>query len=89
MINTKARHLEILQSATEAIRIGGGVAEIDKLEPEKRENHLRTMARVVVRETNCHPDTAKRNVAKAMRKGRWALMQKKAPPDNWGGDRSA
>jgi hypothetical protein len=87
MTNTKERHLEILSCATEVLEAAGGVLVIDELPQEERTPKLREMANDVKRETNCHIDTAKRNLAKAMRRRRFELM-KVADPDRWGGERT-
>jgi hypothetical protein len=86
MKNTKARHREILAAAAHLIELVGGVEEIDALSQEERQRALRLLAMNVVMKTGCTMDPARSNVAKAMRKARFALMQKR-DPDRWGGAR--
>ncbi len=95
MTNTKERHLEILAAADEAIEVAGGVEAIDALPQDKRLLKLRQLAQKVGIESNCHIDTARKNVAKSMRRARFAVMQKRTychdkqeeERDNWGGAR--
>lgn len=79
--NTKKRHIEIYAAAENALRKAGGVERIDALDQSERRPIMRQMARRVEEQTNCIIDTARRNVAKAMRRARWGIMQQ----DNWGG----
>lgn len=80
--NTKARHQEIYTAAVSALETVGGVIAIDQLEQLERLAILRKLYKTVVDSTNCHIDTAKKNVAKAMRRARYGEMQK-----HWGGER--
>lgn len=79
--NTKARSQEIYTAACSALEQVGGVSEVDKIPSYDRGPILRKLYGMVVETTGCHYDTAKRNVAKALRKGRFAEIQK------WGGTR--
>lgn len=83
MTNTKARHEEILSAAVEVLDAAGGVEIIDALPQDERFLQLREMAKMVAEETACHIDSAKRNIAKALRRARHGIMKKK-----WGGLRS-
>lgn len=80
MANTKARHEEILNAATEVLKSAGGVETIEALPKRERIPKLREMAMFVAKKTNCTADPARRNVAKAMHRARFGLMQ-----DRWGG----
>lgn len=81
-MNTKARHQEIYASATAELEKFGGVEAVDKLGNQERLAILRQIYKAVEEITNCHYDTAKRNVAKAMRRARHGIMQAR-----WGGKR--
>lgn len=83
-INTKKRHQEILSTAVRVLEIFGGAETIDALPQDERATQLRKMADNVVGLTNCTRSPARNNVAKAMRRGRLAIMQQQ---DNWGGAR--
>lgn len=82
MPNTKARHQEIYNEAVKVLKTFGGVETVDALSQEARIPQLRKMAREVKETTNCHIDSAKRNIAKAMRRARYGIMQ-----ERWGGKR--
>jgi hypothetical protein len=82
MTNTKARHKEIYAAAAEVLQSVGGVEEIDALAQEKRILKLRHLTKAVAAKTNCTRDTARRNIAKAMHRARFGIMQ-----DRWGGSR--
>jgi hypothetical protein len=84
--NTKARHLEILAVAANEVEKAGGVESIDALPWQERRATLGKMITAVIETTGCVRETARRNVAKAMRRARYALMQQEAP-DSWGGQR--
>lgn len=79
-MNTKFRHQEIYATAVKILEMSGGVEAIDSLEQSDRVIVLRRMASGVADMTNCHIDTAKRNVAKTLRRARYGIMQ-----DRWGG----
>lgn len=95
MTNTKARHQEILAAAVRVLGMFGGVETVDAFPQDERIRLLRKMADNVVSLTNCTRPPARNNVAKAMRRARFAIMQGKAcckdrvqeQPDNWGGAR--
>lgn len=80
--NTKARHEEIYTAAVSALETVGGVIAVDQLDQLERLPVLRKLYKTVANSTNCHIDTAKKNVAKAMRRARYGEMQKR-----WGGER--
>lgn len=80
--NTKVRHEEIYTAAASALEAVGGVVKIDQLDQLERLPILRSLYKIVTDSTNCHIDTAKKNVAKAMRRARYAEMQ-----THWGGSR--
>lgn len=80
--NTKARHEEIYTAAVSALGTVGGVVAVDQLEQLERLVILRKLYKQVADSTNCHIDTAKKNVAKAMRRARYGEMKK-----HWGGER--
>lgn len=82
MSNTKARHEEIYTAAVSALETAGGVVAVDQLDQLERLPVLRKLYKQVADSTNCHIDTAKKNVAKAMRRARYGEMQKR-----WGGER--
>jgi len=80
--NTKARHEEIYTAAVSALETVGGVEAVDRLPNFERLVAVRKLYKQVAETTNCHIDTSKRNVAKAMRRARYSEMQK-----HWGGER--
>jgi hypothetical protein len=82
MTNTKARHEEIYLAAAEALQNAGGVQTIDTLSEKERMSKWHQMKIETVNKTGCHIDTARRNIAKAMRRARFGIMQ-----DRWGGPR--
>lgn len=82
-MNTKARHREIYNAAALALEEAGGIKVIDGLVADKRVFELRRMALDVASATRCHRETARRNVAKAMRRARYKITK-----DNWGGQRT-
>ena len=82
MPNTKTRHEEIYTVAVSALETVGGVVAVDQLDQRERLYALRKLYVQVAWETMCHMDTAKKNVAKALRRARYGEMQKR-----WGGER--
>lgn len=80
--NTKARSQEIYAAAAAAVQAAGGPGKIDRMPPDEKITTLHKLYDDVAETANCHRDTAKRNVAKALRKGRYAEMV-----SNWGGPR--
>lgn len=84
MKNTKARHTKIYNAAVAILATAGGVEVIDNLDQVERPPKLRSLYRLVVEATGCHPDTAKRNVAKACRRARYQIVQGR---NAWGGAR--
>lgn len=88
--NTRTRHEEIYAAAVSALETAGGVVAVDQLDQLERLPVLRKLYKQVTDETNCHIDTAKKNVAKAMRKARYGEMKKSHPElveGRWGGER--
>lgn len=80
--NTKQRSQEIYAVAAAAVQAAGGPAKIDRMLPDDRIATLHRLYDDVALAASCHRDTAKRNIAKALRKGRYAEMVA-----NWGGPR--
>lgn len=78
--NTKARHLVILAIAANEVEKAGGVEAIDALSWKDRRATLGKMITAVITSTGCVRETARRNVAKAMRRAQ-------KDPDRWGGNR--
>jgi hypothetical protein len=85
-MNTKERHEKIYNAAVKAVEREGGVEAIDSLAQNERLITLQNMYLSVVLETSCVKATARRNVAKAMRRARYGVM-KQRETDNWGGPR--
>ena len=86
MKNTKARHQEILTAAVQTLETFGGVEAIDALSQKERIPILRKMGKMVRELTGCTIPPARGNIAKAMRKARFGIMQER-DPDRWGGAR--
>jgi hypothetical protein len=82
MNNTKLRHQQILEAAAAVIQAAGGLKVVDNLPQAERLAALRGLYRQVALATGCHPDTAKRNITKAMHRARYGAMQAR-----WGGQR--
>lgn len=80
--NTKARSQEIYTAACSVLEQAGGGVKVDQLEQIERWPVLRQMAQTVTTQTGCTPEAARRNVAKAMRRARYGMMQ-----ERWGGSR--
>lgn len=90
MTNRKERHLEILAAAARVIEEAGGVEQIDTLDQEERRPALLGMAKAVKEQTQCHISTAKRNIAKALRRARYKIVKERAVEEaeaEWGGQR--
>jgi hypothetical protein len=85
-MNTKERHEKIYNAAVKAVEREGGVEAIDSLAQNERLITLQNMYISVVLETSCVKATARRNVAKAIRRARYGVM-KQRETDNWGGPR--
>lgn len=81
-MNTKQRHEEIYAACTKILAKVGGVSLVDSLQQEERIALLRGMANNVAKTTDCHISTAKRNVAKALRRARYDIIKQ-----SWGGHR--
>jgi len=84
--NTRERHLEIYNASIEVLDKWGGVKEIDDLPTQERLTAVRKMTKEVMDLANCHGDSAKRNLAKAMRRARFGIMREREQ-GNWGGKR--
>ena len=80
--NTKARHDEIYNAAVAALESAGGVVKIYQMEQDQRIVILRKIYQQVVGEAECHIETARKSVAKAMRRARFKEMEA-----HWGGNR--
>lgn len=80
--NTKARHEEIYSAAVSALESAGGVVKVDQMGQDERLATLRDLYKQVVTKTKCHRETAKSNVAKALRRARFKEME-----SHWGGAR--
>lgn len=81
MNNTKTRSLEIYAAAVAALtESGADITDAVDVLP---------IAKVVEARTGCHVYTAKRHVAKAVRRARFELldMSTQIVIDNWGGSR--
>jgi hypothetical protein len=95
--NTRARHIEILDAAARVVEEAGGAEQIDALDQEKRRPALLGMAKAVKEQTQCHISTAKRNIAKALRRARYKIVKERAVEElldlieeaeaEWGGQR--
>lgn len=86
MPNTKERHEEIYSASVLVLDQDGGVTAIDNLPQSKRVSALREMAKEIVSLTDCHISSARRNLAKAMRRARYGITC--ARELGWGGKRS-
>jgi hypothetical protein len=90
--NTKARTEQIFNTAASVLEAAGGCVWFDDLmtTPAARWQELQKMYAAVIAATGCHRDTAKRHVAKALRRARYGEMVKHggtrpgagAPPGN-------
>lgn len=80
--NTKARHEEIYNAAATVLEEAGGVTRVDQMEQLERLATLRILYKQVAGKADCHIDTAKKNIAKAMRRARYKEMEA-----HWGGAR--
>lgn len=83
--NTKERSGLIFNTAAEVLEAAGGCVWFDKLPaneigqpvPLERHQALETMYAAVIERTGCVRETAKRNVAKALRRARYGEMKKR------------
>lgn len=82
-MNTKARHEEIYNASVKVLNEAGGVEIFDALPQLERVPKLRKMAQEVVSLTDCEISSAKRNIAKALRRARYGVMEAEWPP-SWG-----
>jgi hypothetical protein len=75
-MNTKERHNEIVATATELIKAAGGIEAIDNLTKDEHKVAFNQIVDAVIDQTGCASrQIARRNVAKAMRKGRDYLVR--------------
>ncbi|MHC4195612.1 MAG: hypothetical protein ACYSQZ_06680 [Planctomycetota bacterium] len=94
-MNTKERHLEILGTCHQVIKMAGGVEKIDALNQDERPSALLKLAKAVEEQTGCHRTTAKNNVARALRRARYKIMKAREVEElidlieeaEWGGKR--
>lgn len=75
--NTKARSEQIFNTAVSVLETAGGPVSIDQLSLEDRWPILDEMYKSVVAQTGCHRETAKRNIAKALRRARYGEVVKR------------
>jgi hypothetical protein len=80
--NSKARSQQIFIAAASKVEAVGGVVKVDQTPESDRRILLRRMTETVVADTGCTMESARRNVAKAMRRARYGVMQ-----ERWGGTR--
>ena len=75
--NTKERSEQIFNTAASVLEAAGGPAKVDPLSLEDRWPILNEMYHSVMDQTGCHRETAKRNIAKALRRARYGEMVKR------------
>lgn len=75
--NTKARSEQIFNTATSVLEAAGGCTTFDQLSLEDRWPVLDGMYKSVIELTGCHRETAKRNIAKALRRARYGEIVKR------------
>lgn len=77
--NTKARSEQIFNTAASVLDAAGGCVWFDNLmtTPDERWQELQRMYAAVVEQAGCHRETAKRNIAKALRRARYGEMVKR------------
>jgi len=75
--NTKSRSDEIFTTAASILEAAGGHTKIDTLSLEERWTELDKMYRQLMEATGCVRETAKRNIAKALRRARYGTMAKR------------
>jgi hypothetical protein len=76
--NTKARSELIFNTAVSALEAAGGCEVIDRLPiGQARTLAYEALYRQVIEATSCHRETAKRNVAKALRRARYGEIIKR------------
>jgi hypothetical protein len=69
--NSKPRSEFIFNTAVSVLEAAGGHARIDSLTGEDRRQRIEVMYASVIEQTGCVRETAKRNVAKALRRARY------------------
>jgi len=69
--NTKTRSEQIFQAALIVLENAGGFSQVDDLPQPERYIILQNMYQEVVSVTGCVRETARRNVAKALRRARY------------------
>lgn len=72
--NTKAQSGLIFKTAASILEAAGGHPKIDALDLESRYPILNGMYADLMAQTGCVRETAKRNIAKALRKARYGTM---------------
>lgn len=75
--NTKERSELIFNTAASALEAAGGCIWFDQLPLDERYPILNKMYEAVSTATGCHRETAKRNVAKALRRARYGEIVKR------------
>lgn len=75
--NTKVRSEFIFNTAASVLEAAGRCTAIDELSLEERWPILDEMYKSVMSQTGCVRETAKRNIAKALRRSRYGEMQKR------------
>lgn len=77
--NTKARSEQIFNTAASVLEAAGGCIWFDSLmtTPDERRRELYKMYDTVIQQTGCVRETAKRNVAKALRRARYGEIVKR------------
>lgn len=75
--NTKARSEQIFNTAVSVLEAAGGCVKIDQLSLEDRWPVLNEMYESVMAQTGCVRETAKRNIAKALRRARYGEIVKR------------
>jgi len=80
--NTKERSEQIFNTAASVLEAAGGCVWFDSLmtTPDERWQQLQKMYTAVVEQAGCHRETAKRNIAKALRRARHGEMVKRGGP---------
>jgi hypothetical protein len=81
--NTKARHLEILDTVRRVLQEAGGIETYHALPKDQQGPRFREMAIKVKNLCGCSLQTARNNMAKILRQTRGEISM-----DNWGGPRT-
>ncbi|MEE9612418.1 MAG: hypothetical protein V3W19_14285 [Desulfatiglandales bacterium] len=83
MTNTKARHEVIYQASVKVLDKAGGIETFDALPQLERSPALHQMAEEVIKLTDCKITSAKRNLAKALRRARYSQMKIREMKTKW------